>query len=85
MSPYMGSKTRFILSHYIRPKVRQDKQRTCKCNNEARARNHCSRGKAINITYSECVFLALGIQHANRLHGIILSSLACQAAMYCST
>jgi len=26
--------------------------------------NRCCNGKAINITYSECVFVALGIQHA---------------------
>jgi len=26
--------------------------------------NHCCSGKAINITYSECVFVAFGIQQA---------------------
>ena len=26
--------------------------------------NHCYRGKEISIVYSECVFVALGIQHA---------------------
>ena len=31
---------------------------------EARSRNHCCRGKAGNITYSECVSVALVIQHA---------------------
>jgi len=28
----------------------------------ARSRDHCCRGKAKKITYSECVFLALVIQ-----------------------
>ena len=30
-----------------------------KRSNEARSRNHCSRRKAINITYSECMSVAL--------------------------
>ena len=33
--------------------------------NKARLRKHCCHGKAISITYSECVFVALVIQHAN--------------------
>jgi len=35
-------------------------------NLEAHASNNCCRPKAISITYSECVFLALVIQHAKR-------------------
>ena len=30
----------------------------------AHSPNHCCLGNAINITYSEYVFVALGIQHA---------------------
>jgi hypothetical protein len=30
----------------------------------ARSCNHCCHGEAISITYSECVFVALGSQHA---------------------
>ena len=41
--------------------------------------------KAINITYFECVFLALGIQHEMRKHRIVLSSVACLAVPYFST
>jgi hypothetical protein len=33
-------------------------------NVEARSRNRSCRGKRISITYSESVFVALGIQHA---------------------
>jgi hypothetical protein len=34
---------------------------------EARSRNHSCRGKGISITYSECVSVALVIQHAKRM------------------
>jgi hypothetical protein len=39
--------------------------------------NQCCRGNVIIITYSECVPVALVIQHAKRMRSIILSSLAC--------
>ena len=35
---------------------------------KVRSRNQ----KAINITYSECVFVALGIQHAMRMHHTVI-------------
>jgi hypothetical protein len=41
--------------------------------------------KAISITYSECVSVALVIQHAKRMRRIILSSEACVAAPCFST
>jgi len=37
-------------------------------NFEARSCTHCYSGKAISTTYSECVFVALGIQQAMRMH-----------------
>ena len=40
---------------------------TNKCNIEVRWRNHCCSGKAISITYSECVSAALVIQHTRRI------------------
>jgi hypothetical protein len=43
-------------------------------NSEARSCNHCCRGRAINITYSECLSVALAVQHAQRMRRIILSS-----------
>ena len=35
--------------------------------------NHCFIGKAISITYSECVFVALGVEHAMRMRRVVLS------------
>jgi len=52
-------------------------------NNEARSCNHCCSGKAISITYAECVFVASFIQHA--MHMCHLSSVACLALQYFST
>ena len=41
-------------------------------NIDVRSCNHCCSGKAISITYSECVFLALGTQKAKRMcHTVI--------------
>jgi hypothetical protein len=54
-------------------------------NIEARSCNHCCRGKAIIITYCECVSVALVIGHAKRMRRIILSSVACLALTYFST
>ena len=53
-------------------------------NIEVRSCNNCCSGKAVSIAYSECVFLALGIQHAMRMRRIILSSVACPALRYFS-
>ena len=54
--------------------VMLSKGHTCtyKRNNAARSRDHYYSGKQINITYSECVFAALGIQHATRTRHIFI-------------
>ena len=44
----------------------------------------CCRSKAINITYSESVSVALFIWHAKRMRSILLSSVACLAVPYFS-
>jgi hypothetical protein len=54
-------------------------------NTEARSRNYCCRGNAIRIKYSKCLSAALAIQHAKRMHHIILSSVACLAVPPFST
>ena len=48
----------------------------------ARSRNHCCSGKAISITRSECVFVALVIHHAKSMRRIISPSVACPALPY---
>jgi len=55
---------------------KKGRQCTYKHNMQVRSRNQCCRGKAINITYSEYVFVALVIQHASHifLRPIILPS-----------
>jgi hypothetical protein len=50
---------------------------------EARSqKKNCCSKKAINITYSECVFVALVTQHAERMRRIVLSFVACLALPY---
>ena len=38
--------------------------------------NHCCCGKAISITYSQCVSVALGTQHAMRMRHIVICGLS---------
>jgi len=49
---------------------------------EARSRDNFCHGQAVSITYSDCVSIALVIQHAVRR--IILPSVACPALNYLS-
>jgi hypothetical protein len=37
--------------------------------------NHCSSGKAMNITYSESVFVAIGTQREIRVRHIVICGL----------
>ena len=52
---------------------------------KARSYNHFYRGKAIRITYSECVSVTLFIQHAMRMRRTVLSAVACLDIQYFST
>jgi hypothetical protein len=45
-------------------------------NTEERSYIHCCNGKAIRITYSECVFVALSIQYALSMRGIVVFGLS---------
>ena len=54
---------------------RQDMQCSYKRNIETRSHNHCCSGKVISITHSECVSVALVIQHAMRMRHIAICGL----------
>jgi len=56
-----------------------------KRNTEMRSRNDCCRGKTISVTYSECVSVALVVQHAMVMCLIIFLSVACLVLPYFST
>jgi hypothetical protein len=44
--------------------------------------NHCGRGKAMSITHSECLSVALFNKHAKSMRRTILSFLACLTVPY---
>jgi hypothetical protein len=64
---------------------KQESQWTYNRNIAARSFNHCCRGKAISITYCECVSVALIIQHVKNLRSITLSPKGCLAISFFST
>jgi hypothetical protein len=43
---------------------------------ESRSCNNCCRGNATRITYSQCVFEALVVQHAMRIRHIVICGLS---------
>jgi hypothetical protein len=49
---------------------------------EVRSCNRCCSGKAISITYSECVFVALGIQTAMRVRHILVCFMSDSAVFF---
>ena len=70
-----GEITFYVYFHYTCI-FKQERKCTYKRNTEAYFRNLCCRGKAISITHSECVSVALVIQHAKSMRRIILSYVA---------
>jgi hypothetical protein len=48
-----------------------------------RSCNYCCYGKAVSVTYSEGVFVALGIQHAMSMRHVVICGLS--ALQYFST
>jgi len=54
-------------------------------NIEALSHKRCFRGKEIGITYSECVSVAVVIQHVKGMRHILLSPVACLDVLYFPT
>jgi hypothetical protein len=54
-------------------------------NTEALSRYFCCHKEATSIAYSECMFIALVVQHAMRVHRNILSTAARPDVPYFST
>jgi hypothetical protein len=83
-SPSGGSSSLLFLpstcSFFCSFKLFQGLDRQCTYN-EACSHNHCCHEKSVSIIYSECVFVALVIQHAKCMRPIILSSVACLATL----
>jgi hypothetical protein len=66
-------------------KQKQNRQYIYKRNIKVRSRNHCCRGKAINITYSEYVSVVLVIQWAAKTRRIRFITIVSLALSYFST
>jgi hypothetical protein len=62
--------------------LKQDRKSDYKRKKGARSRKRFYGGKAMSITYSECVSVALVIQHAQRMRHIFLLYVACLASLY---
>ena len=56
---------------FVSQSTKQNRQCMYKCNIETRSRSHSCHWKVISITYSECMFVALGIQTKMCMHHIV--------------
>jgi hypothetical protein len=72
--------------HISEMSVSQIRQATyVKRNINSRSRNQFGLGQAMNISYSECVSVALVTQRSSRIRSNVLSPVACLALPYFST
>ena len=76
-----GEKYSSDYSIILLKQLKNERQCVCMCvqkhNMEARSSKHCCRGKTICVTYSECLSVALVIQHLKHMRRIILPYVAC--------
>ena len=57
--------------------IQQDRKCAYKRSIGVRLPNHCGSGKEVSITYSDCMSVALVLQHAKRLRRIVMPFVAC--------
>jgi len=62
--------------------LKQERQYSCKHNIKVLSRHHCCRQRAVSITCSECVPVALIILHTMRMRRNVSSSVACLAVHF---
>ena len=55
------------------------------CKNGARSPDHCCHGKAVSLTYSECMSVPLLIRHAMRMRRVLLLPVDCLTLLYFAT
>ena len=73
-----------VWAHYHYTHVLQDRPICIQSNIDALSRDYCWRGKAINITCSECMPVALVSQHVKSMHLFKFSSVTCLVLPYIS-
>jgi hypothetical protein len=73
-----------IILYHILSYNKEDRKWIVSRNVEVLSPKNYYRGNAIGITYYECAFLALGIQHAMHMRRVILWSVACPNLQYFS-
>jgi len=65
------------INHHMADKwVKQERHCVCTRNTEQHL-HHCCSGKAISITYSVCVSVAIVIQHAMSMHHMVTGGMHC--------
>ena len=74
---YVSLRQYFSVSPQRLIRAKDEQDRLCKYtrNIEACSRNHCCCGKAVSISYSECVFVDLGFRHSMRIRHIVICDL----------